>query len=49
MSEESVLRQERRLARFLLEGLIGLLPAAPRAAGPVLRPKAGWPASKAAG
>ncbi|BAP42008.1 putative uncharacterized protein [Pseudomonas sp. StFLB209] len=49
MNEESLLRQERRQARRLLDGLIGLLPAAPRAAGQVLRPKAGWPASKAAG
>ncbi len=48
MREESLLRQEQRLARDLLVQLVSLLPAPP-AAGRRLRQRAGWPASKAAG
>ncbi len=49
MREESLLRQEQRLARDLLVQLVSLLPAPPPAAGRRFRQRAGWPASKAAG
>lgn len=48
MKEESLLRQEQRLARCLLAHIVNLLPAPPPAAGRSLK-RAGWPASKAAG
>ncbi len=46
MRTQGLLRQERDQARRLLEELLGLLPASPRAALPAVRPRAGWPASK---